>query len=84
LLTTLEDAIGRGQLSKCFEPRHAIRAAAKSKIVDLVSCFACGRYTMTIDGKEFVKGTGGIAHDARPTFDKMLKDAGVPLAKKRE
>ena len=68
--------------ARCFIPRHGIRVQQDGNTVDLVICFECFQV------KDFVgdrKGTGClIGRSAQPAFDKVLKDAGVPLAKKAD
>jgi hypothetical protein len=83
LRSALEKSIaepGRGG-AKCFDPRHAIRATQDGKTVDLVICFECGWVSVHHDGKSL----GRIEMDtaAQPLFDQVLRDAKVPLAKKR-
>jgi hypothetical protein len=83
LLSALEKSIaepGRGG-AKCFDPRHAIRATQEGKTVDLVICFECGWVYVYVDGKD-------VAHVemdtvAQPLFDQVLRNAEVPLAKKK-
>jgi hypothetical protein len=67
----------------CFVPRHAVRAVKGGEIVDVVVCFECRTY-FTYWGREPEGGrlTPAIAPDPEPLFDKILTDAGVPLAKK--
>ena len=64
---------------KCFDPRHAIRAAVDGKTVDLVICFECGWVYVYVDGKD--AGRIIMLRDGQPGFDQILKAAGVPLAK---
>jgi hypothetical protein len=70
--------------AKCFDPRHAIRASHGGKSVDLVICFECGWVYVFPDGKG--QAVARVETDTifQPVFDKALKDAGVPLAKKRK
>jgi hypothetical protein len=71
-------AEGKG-LAKCFEPRHIVRASANGKSVELVICFQCDRIHITRgkDNHDIV----AISAAAEPVLNKILKDAGVPLAK---
>jgi hypothetical protein len=70
---------GRG--AKCFDPRHAIRATHDGKTVDLLVCFACG-WVYVYEGDKHTT-TLTVAKGVQPTFDKVLKAAGVPLARAR-
>jgi hypothetical protein len=64
----------------CFNPRHGIRATYQGKTVDLVLCFECDQI-MVYEGESNV---AQVFTDGSPqrVFDKVLKDAGVPLAPK--
>ncbi len=66
-------------MAKCFEPRHIVRASANGKSVELVICFQCDRIHVT-RGKDNVDMIP-ISSAAEPVLNKILKDAGVPLAK---
>ena len=67
----------------CFWPRHAVRTVKGGETVDMVICFECQTY-FTYWGVEPEGGrlTPAISPDPEPLFDKILTDAGVPLAKK--
>ena len=66
----------------CFSPRHAVRAIKGGETVDLVICFHCHNY-QHYQGGQLVSGeTPPISSDPEPLFDKLLSDAGVPLAPK--
>jgi hypothetical protein len=84
ILTALEQGIAsrRARGAKCFDPRHAIRAAHDGKTVDLLICFECGWVYVYFDGKEKEAAQVRIDRATQPPFDKALRDAGVPLAKK--
>ena len=70
-----------GSKPDCFEPRHGIRAVQDGKTLDLVICFQCLQVKAYVGEKAdrgfLTKGS------PQPVFDKVLKDAGVPLAKKQ-
>jgi hypothetical protein len=74
------ESIGTGAL--CFRPRHGIRVQHGGKTFDFVICFECLQ-TQIYDGKG--ARLRGVLHSdsPQPVFDKVLRDAGVPLAKKR-
>jgi hypothetical protein len=74
-----------GVVANCFIPRHGLRAESGGKRVDLVICFQC--FSIRIfenaedaEGQEtrvvYVSGT------PQEAFDKVLKAAKVPLARK--
>jgi hypothetical protein len=80
VLEALGKSVAEGKSpAKCFEPRHIIRASSGGKTVELVICFACDRLHLTADkgGYKVVP----ISASAQPVLDKILKDAGIPLAK---
>jgi len=65
--------------ARCFIPRHGVRAAYGGRSVDLVICFECGWvyvYDGDRDGPHLT--TNG---KPQPAFDKVLRDANVPLPK---
>lgn len=70
-----------GSVAACFNPRHGIRVVVKEQTIDLVLCFQCSQikvYRGVGDAKESVL----TAKTAEVKLDAILKDAGVPLAKK--
>lgn len=82
LVAALKDGIARRpeHYAKCFEPRHGLRIVDKDKMTEYVICFSCSNYSEHSD--DGGKGLQAINSDVRPTFDKPLQDAGVPLAPK--
>lgn len=82
LLLAFEKGVkeNEGQVAKCFDPRHGMRAIVDGKTVDLVICFRCMhvRYHMGDKKPEYFR----ITKSPEPTFDKILTDAGVKLAPK--
>src|SRR5262249_28902120 len=81
LLKSVEESDGIAAV--CFNPRHAIRVTVDKKQVDFIICFEC--FQMRILSKEDKLMTGVLLTDtAQPVFDQILRDAGVPLAKKAE
>ncbi|HJZ53912.1 MAG TPA: hypothetical protein VKE74_03090 [Gemmataceae bacterium] len=68
--------------SKCFIPRHAIRAVKGDETVDMVICFQCHNYEHHRGGKEVSGPNPLISSDPEALLDKILSDAGVPLASK--
>jgi hypothetical protein len=69
-----------GVAANCFMPRHGVRATAGGKTLELVICFQC----LQVKGYLGDKADAGflISKSPEPTFDKILKDAGVKLAPK--
>jgi hypothetical protein len=80
----LLEALDRGMAestggARCFIPRHGVRAVYGAVRVDLVICFECGWvyvYDGDKDGPHLT--TSG---KPQPVFDKVLRDANVPLPK---
>jgi hypothetical protein len=72
-------AENKGEVAKCFNPRHGIRATQDKKTVEMVICFECLQAHVYIDKSD--KNTAGFLTNKspQPAFDKVLKDAGVPL-----
>ncbi len=69
--------------SKCFWPRHAVRTVKGDQTRDFVVCFECHTYFVYHGVEpEGAMMTPAIAGDPEPLFDRILADAGVPLAEK--
>jgi hypothetical protein len=68
-----------GMVAGCFIPRHGIRLRTGKDTTDLVICFQCKSVSVYLNDKS-EKGflTTG---DPQPTFDAVLKAAGVKLPK---
>jgi hypothetical protein len=82
LIDALKEGMERGGPGfKCFDPRHAIRRTADGQSVDLLICFECGNVAL-FRGDRRVGGYPTVARSVQRVFDEVLKDAGVPLAKK--
>jgi hypothetical protein len=81
VLTALNNTIGNGG-AKCFDPRHGIRAAHDGKTVELLICFECEWVYVYIDGKAEGEPLSLVNRSAEAVFDRVLRDAGVPLAPK--
>lgn len=72
---------GKIEPARCFDPRHGIRATHGGKTVELVICFQCSQFVVYLGSAE--KGTLLLVGKApEASFDKVLKDAGIPKAKK--
>jgi hypothetical protein len=84
LLQRLDAAVaepGKGG-SNCFMPRHAIRVDHYGDVVELLICFECGWVYVYVNGEQ-QHPHEEVERAAQPAFDGALRDAGVPLAKKR-
>jgi hypothetical protein len=67
----------KGDIAKCFNPRHGIRAKAGGKTVDAVICFECLQVVYFV-GNVNTKDT--ITESPQRVFDEVLKKANVKLA----
>jgi hypothetical protein len=67
-----------GSVAGCFIPRHGIRAKVGGKVIELVICFQCHSMNVSVDGK---RSSVLTAPGPAPTFNKLLKDAKIPLPK---
>lgn len=67
-----------GSVAGCFIPRHGIRAKVDGKTIEIVVCFQCHSMQVYIGDKRT-----SVLTDRSPaaTFNKILKDAKVPLPK---
>jgi hypothetical protein len=82
LIDALKEGMERhGGGDKYFYPRHAIRRMAGGQPVDLLICFECGNVAL-FRGERRVGVYPTVASSVQGVFDDVLKDAGVPLAKK--
>ena len=83
IVTALDKGIAEsdGNGAKCFDPRHGIRAQRDGKTVDLVICFECGWVYVFHGDKEERQGVAVTTGKPQAVFDKVLKDADVPLPK---
>jgi hypothetical protein len=67
----------------CWDPRHAIRVVKGSETLDMIICFECHNYDILRNGDPNSGGlTPAISSDPEPLLDKILSDAGIPLAEK--
>src|SRR5262245_51891493 len=83
---TLADALAKGLAeqvdgARCFIPRHGLRAVHEGVQVDLVICFECSWIHVYMDKAEKPDAVVTVAKLVQPAFDKVLKDAHVPLPK---
>lgn len=59
----------------CFNPRHGIRVSHNTKRTDFVICFECLQVKVHGEGQ----GDFLVSDFPKAIFDKVLRDAGVPL-----
>jgi hypothetical protein len=78
IVAALKENLREGHLSKCFCPRHAIRAVERGRTFEYLVCFQCHDFAEYIDGKP--KRSGSVDERAKPVFDQPLRDAGIPIA----
>lgn len=70
-----------GSVAGCFNPRHGIRVKHKGKTHDFVVCFECLQIQWFVDSE---KQNGFLTTESpQRTFDKILKEADVPLPPKK-
>src|SRR5262245_44192703 len=70
-----------GTVAACFNPRHGLKATKGDKTVELVICFECYQVEVWLgENRDSVL----VTRSPQPAFDKVLKDAKVPLPKKGE
>ena len=79
LLAAFEKGVAenKGEVARCFDPRHGIRATHGDKTVDLVICFEC--YQVKVFAGDDLKTDFLVTRSPQPAFDKVLTDAKVPL-----
>lgn len=66
--------------SRCFVPRHGVRAVHGGKVYDLLICFECGWVYVYADQSD--KPTVLMISDSpHKAMDKLLTDAKIPLDK---
>lgn len=81
---TLRAALEKGlaeesQPSKCFDPRHAIRATFDGRTVEVLICFSCHHVYIYEPGKANAIARLTTSASPQAAFDQVLKDAKVPL-----
>lgn len=82
LLTALKQGVAenKGDVARCFNPRHGIRATLDGKATDLVICFECLQVKVFVADKA-EKGFL-VSRSPQEAFDTVLKNASVPLPEK--
>jgi hypothetical protein len=78
IIGALKDGMARAPAMPrpCYWPRHGLRIVANGLILEVVICFECEALQI-FDGEQMRQGL--INRDAKPEFDKPLRDAGVPI-----
>ena len=76
----IDDSDGRG--SKCLDPRHGIRVEQGNKTFDFVVCFQCSYVHIYLGDKQI--DIWYTTKSPQPEFDKILKEAKVPLPPARD
>lgn len=78
LLGELDKLVAQGGGSRCFYPRHAIRASHDGKVVDLLICFECNNIEVYLgDAKPVLVEMGGN-QDVSPTTVEGIFDVILP------
>src|SRR5262245_519369 len=84
LVAALEKGVeeNKGDIMKCFNPRHGIRATHDGKSADFVICFECFQVMVYVAGE---KGQRFLITDSPASvFNQTLQQANVPLAREPE
>jgi hypothetical protein len=69
----------KGKFAKCFNPRHGIRVTHDGKTADFIICFECSQVWVFVGDKR--EKDILITRSPESAFDRVLKEANVPLAK---
>lgn len=79
VLAALEAGVSEndGRVAACFDPRHGIRVKYKGAQQDFVICFQCYSGLWYTNDKQNESFT--LTNSPQPTFDRVLKNASVPL-----
>jgi len=84
LVAALEKGVqeNKGDVMKCFNPRHGIRVTHEGMSADFVICFECFQVMVYVAGG---KGQRFLITDSpAPVFNQTLQHAKVPLAREPE
>jgi hypothetical protein len=82
IVAALEKGVqeNQGVAAECFNPRHGIRATRGDQTTDFVICFECLQVEVYVGDKR--TNSFLVSRSPQPLFDKILRDAGVPLPAK--
>jgi hypothetical protein len=85
LLAALDEGLADPQArgAKCFDPRHAIRGSWQGKTAEVLVCFECGWAYVYLGGGAKAAAVVEMSRAPERTFNRLLTDAGLPLAKER-
>ncbi|MBA4192443.1 MAG: hypothetical protein C0467_31125 [Planctomycetaceae bacterium] len=72
--------VGHSNQGKCLYFRHVLRVVKGGRSYDVVICFECHNYELHRDGGPHVGLTPPIGDESKPLLNKILSDAGVPIA----
>jgi hypothetical protein len=78
IVAALKEGLRKGDISKCFCPRHAVRAVEKGHTFEYLICFQCNDFAELIDGNR--KRSGPVGDGVKSVFDQPLRDAGILIA----
>ena len=84
LVAALEKGVeeNKGDIMKCFNPRHGVRVTHDGMTADFVICFECFQVMVYVAGG---KGQRFLITDSpAPVFNQTLQHAKVPLAREPE
>jgi hypothetical protein len=83
LRTAFERAVreSSGAVAACFNPRHGIRVSYEKGTIDFIICFEC-LLVQIIEGDNYLPDVL-VSDSGQIVFDGILRDAGIPLAKKK-
>jgi hypothetical protein len=71
----------KGDRYLCFFPRHVLRVVKAGRTIDFVICFQCNDYHVYVDGEPAKARTRSVDTSSQELLNKILTDAGVPLAR---
>lgn len=83
LVTALKRGVEehRGEMMRCFIPRHAVRATHGGKTTDIVICFECYNARVYVDGRQLPGFL--VAQSPEPVFTRALAGAKTQPARQR-
>jgi hypothetical protein len=82
VIRAIDDGIRKGdEPALCFRPRHAIRVEDDGKVVDYIICFECWQIYVCTGRQRTMEVTTSAP---QKLLDRLLSDAGIPLATKDE
>lgn len=68
-----------GSVAACFIPHHGLRVRSGGKTTDLVICFLCAQVYVYAGESATKHESILISKSPRAAFDKVLRDANVPV-----